>query len=138
MQSAKSKYRLFSVSMIMRIAFVVTIFAISILILASVSSAITGLFYKTTTKTLYPGDAVEQNFTVRKFYNLTVKFQKFNSTSDLTIRNSNTTIIFKDESLKEVERIVGMNGNSIAMVIDKLQLEDKLKIKELENKNKRK
>ncbi len=102
---------------------VAIIFSVSLLTLVTVASGVTGFFSKVSTKTLQVGDVVEQNFTIKKFYNLTVKFQKYNSTSDLTIRNSNTTIILKDENLTEVYRIVGMNGNSVASAVDKLQLD---------------
>ncbi len=101
----------------------VAIFLVSIFVLASVSKGVTGLFYKVSTKNLYPGDSVEQNFTVKKFYNLTAKFQKYNSTSDLTIRNVNMTLIFKDGNLTEVFRIIGISGNSVSSVVDKLILD---------------
>ncbi len=110
------------------------IFSVSLLALVTVASGVTGFFYKVTTKTLYPGDVLEQNITIKKFYNLTVKFEKYNSTTDLTIRNSNTTIIFKDENFTEVNRVVGMNGNSVAFVSDKLGI-DKIRYASAYNLN---
>lgn len=113
---------------------VISAFAVGMLLLVTVSSAVTGLFYKVSTHPLKPGDVVEQNVTIKKFYNLTAKFQKYNSSSDLTIRNSNTTIIFKDANFSEIQRIVGMNGNAVSSVVEKLSL-DKIKFVSAYNLN---
>lgn len=104
----------------------VSIIFISFILLSTSSLALTGMFSKVTTKTFQIDDTIEQNITIRKYFNLTIKFRKFNSTSDLTIRNENTTIILKDASYNEIKRIVGMDGRAVYSVTDKLEL-DKVK-----------
>ena len=95
-------------------------------ILTASSLALSGMFTKVTTQTFQIDDELEQNMTVRKYFNMTIKFRKFNSTSDLTIRNDNTTIVLKDADYKEIKRIVGTDGQAAYSVIDKLDL-DKVK-----------
>lgn len=102
----------------------ISIAVLSLIVLASSSFAFTGLFYKAFSKNFVPDEIFEQNITVRKFYNLTVKFQKINSTSDLTIRNSNTEIILKDSNYSVIQRFVGFNGTSLHSVIDRKILDE--------------
>jgi hypothetical protein len=105
----------------------IIIFSIAtVLVLAASSLALTGAFTKVTTKTFQIDDSIEQNITIRKYFNMTVKFRKYNSTSDLTIRNDNTTIILEDADYNEVKRMVGIDGQSVYSVVDKLDL-DKIK-----------
>ncbi len=105
-----------------------------LLVLAVHVSGIAGQFSKAFTKTVYPNDAIQQNVTIRKFYNVTVKFQKLNSTSDITIRNSNTTIILEDVNGLELYRSAGMDGTYVSAVLEKLQL-DKVKFLSAYNLN---
>jgi len=101
----------------------IIIFSVAtILVLAASSLALTGAFTKVTTKTFQIDDSIEQNITIRKYFNVTIKFRKFNSTSDLTIKNDNTTIILKDADYNEIKMIVGMDGQSIYSFADKLDL----------------
>ena len=76
---------------------------IVIISLAVSSYSITGLFSKAFDKTLSPGEVYEKNITIRNFYNLTVRFQKENSTSSYLTFDSNETVV----ALK------GVNGNEI-------------------------
>jgi len=66
---------------------------IVIISLAVSSYSITGLFSKAFDKTLSPGEVYEKNITIRNFYNLTVRFQKENSTSSYLTFDSNETVV---------------------------------------------
>jgi len=106
--------------------YTIVFFIVVILGLSVSSLALTGMFSKVTTRTFQIDDSFEQNMTIRKYFNMTIKFRKFNSTSDLTIRNDNATIILKDANYKEIKRIVGMDGQAVYSTTDRLDL-DKLK-----------
>ncbi len=104
----------------------ISIAAFSLVILASSSFAFTGLFYKAFSRNFAPDEIFENNITIRKFYNLTIKFQKEGSTSDLTIKNVNTSIILKDGNYSQIQKFTGFNGTSLYSVVDK-QILDKIK-----------
>lgn len=74
--------------------------AVSVLVLSSVAASgieFTG-FFKAFDKTISPGENYEKNITVRKYYNMTFRFRKDNSTSDLSFTGSNITVLLKDSS----------------------------------------
>lgn len=96
----------------------VGILGIAIISLAASSYSITGLFSKAFDKTLYPGEVYENNITLRNFYNLTVRFQKENSTSSyLTFDSNDTVVVLKDSSGNEIARNTGLvNGKTYFFV----------------------
>ena len=60
--------------------------AIAIISLAISGYSLTGMFTKAFDKTLSPGESYERNITIREYYNLTVRFQKENSTELLEFK----------------------------------------------------
>ena len=94
------------------------ILGIAIISLAASSYSLTGLFSKAFDKTLYPGEVYEKNITVRNSYNLTVRFQKENSTSSyLTFDSNDTVVVLKDVNGNEVARSTGLvNGKTYFFV----------------------
>jgi len=98
----------------------------SLLVMLGGSFALTGLFNKVLTEDFSSGEFVDKNFTIRKFYNLTARIQKENSTSYLTIRNNFTSIIFTDVNYNEIKKLDGFDGTAHYSIIDKKDL-DKIK-----------
>lgn len=93
--------------------------AIAIISLAASSYSLTGLFSKAFDKTLSPGEDYERNITIRNYYNLTVRFQKENSTSSyyLTFDSNDTTVVLKDASGNEIVKNTGtLNGKTYFFV----------------------
>lgn len=101
----------------------VSIIAIMILSLAVSSRSLTGLFSKAFEKTLSPGEQYEKNITIRKYYNLTVRFQKENSTSYLSFDNNETIVVLKDTNGNEIARASGAVNGRLYFFLEKLQLD---------------
>jgi len=70
-------------------------------------------FFKAFDKTLSPGEYYERNITVRKFYNVSIRFQKENSSSYLGFDGEDSVIVLKDYSGSEIVKVVGVkNGRA--------------------------
>jgi hypothetical protein len=95
------------------------------------SSGITGNFYKAFSKTVYPNDNIEQNITVRKYYNMTVRFRYSIDGSDLSFDDPDGIVILKDSN-QEIDRATGIKSGKIYTTEDKLQI-DSIKSVELLN-----
>jgi hypothetical protein len=96
------------------------------------SSGITGNFYKAFSKTLSPNEKIEQNITVKKYYNLTVRFRYSLDGSDLSFDDPDGTIIIKDSSSNQIEKITGIKGGKVYLTTDKLQI-DSIKFVDISN-----
>ena len=105
------------------------IFAISISF--AYSTGITGNFYKAFSKTLSPNENIEQNITVRKFYNMTIRFRYSLDGSDLSFDDSDGKVILKDSN-HEIDRATGIKSGKIYTTKDRLQI-DSIKSVELLN-----
>lgn len=86
------------------------------------SNGITGSFYKAFSKSLIPSEIVEQNITVRKYYNLTIRFRYSTDGSDLSFSDDDGTIVLKN-STHEIERINGIKNGKVYLMKDKLQID---------------
>lgn len=86
------------------------------------SSGITGNFYKAFSKTIYPNDNIDQNITVKKYYNLTIRFRYSLDGSDLSFDDTDGTIILKDLN-GEIDRVSGIKSGKIYSLRDKLQID---------------
>jgi len=95
------------------------------------SSGITGNFYKAFSKTVYPNDNIEQNITVRKYFNMTVRFRYSINGSDLSFDDPDGTVILKDSN-GEIDRVTGIQSGKIYAARDKMQI-DSIKSVELLN-----
>jgi len=99
------------------------IFLIALISLTIGSNAINGLFSKAFSKSLSPGETYERNITIRKYYDLTVRFQKENSTSYLGFDNNETAVVLKDVVGNEIARANGAINGRVYFFTEKLQLD---------------
>lgn len=90
---------------------------------AGITFSQTGLFSKAFSKTVQPNQVYEQNVSIRKFFNLTVRFRTSPSGSDLTFSDLDAAIVLKDFSGNEIFRIAGISSGKIYAVNDKLLLD---------------
>jgi len=110
----------------------ISFIAVSILFISlAYSTGITGNLYKAFSKTLYPNDNIEQNITLRKYYNMTVRFRYSIDGSDLSFDDSDGTVILKDSN-GEIDRVTGIKSGKIYAARDKMQI-DSIKYVELLN-----
>ena len=98
------------------------------------STGITGNFYKAFSKTVYPNDNINQNITVKKYYNMTVRFRYSIDGSDLSFDDPDGTVILKDPN-GERDRVIGIKSGKIYAARDKMQI-DSIKYVELLNVDK--
>lgn len=117
----------------MKIKYIVISFLLIVTISISLaySAGITGNFYKAFSKTVYPNDNIDQNITVKKYYNMTVRFRYSLDGSDLSFDDSDGTVILKDSN-GEIDRVTGIKSGKIYSTKDKLQM-DSIKSVELLN-----
>ncbi|MDI6798583.1 MAG: hypothetical protein QMD12_01125 [Candidatus Aenigmarchaeota archaeon] len=101
----------------------VSVVAMAAICLAVGSYSLTGVFSKAFDKTLSPGEQYERSITIKKYYNLTIRFQKQNSTSYLSFNNNETTVILKDSEGKEVAKASGAVNGRLYFLLEKSQLD---------------
>jgi hypothetical protein len=89
----------------------------------------TGLF-KAFDKTLAPGEQYDYNITVRKFYNVSVRFQKqnINSSSYLGFDDNESVIVLKDSSGVEIAKAVGVKNGRAYVKLTNYELSSVAKI----------
>jgi len=92
-------------------------------VVAGISLSQTGYFSKAFSKTVQPNQVYQQNVSIRKYYNLTVRFRTSPSGSDLTFSDSDAIIIVKDAIGNEMWRATGVGNGKIYAVHDKLLLD---------------
>lgn len=100
--------------------------SVALLLLGVVSYAsdlsFTG-FFKAFDVNLSPGEYYERNITVRKFYNVSVRFQKENSTSYLTFSDPDSLVVLKDSSGQDILREKGIDNGKIYETLTNYELE---------------
>lgn len=106
-----------------KMAIAVSVFLTIVLLTAIYSSGMTGYFSKAFSKTVYPNQVIEQNITVRKYFNLTVRFRTTPSGSDLSFDDSDGTVVLKDVNGNELYRKTGINSGKIYILADKLNVD---------------
>lgn len=100
----------------------VTVVLVSLLAISSYGIGIAGYFSKAFDKSLSPGELYERNITIRKYYNVTIRFQKHNSTSYLGFTDNESVVVLKDVNGNEVARIDGIRKGRAYLLMDRLQL----------------
>lgn len=98
--------------------------SLSILVLSTASAAgldITGMF-KAFDKTIYAGDSYENNITVRKYYNVSIRFRKENSSSYLGFSDNDTMIVLKDSENDEIRSFTEVTKGKIYDKMDNYEL----------------
>ena len=79
-------------------------------------------WFKAFDVTLSPGESYERNITVRKFYNVSVRFQKEGSTGYLGFTDNDSVIVLKDASGAAVAEFVGVNKGRIYATMTNYEL----------------
>jgi len=99
---------------------------VAVVALGAVSAAygldFTGMF-KAFDVSLSPGEYYERNITVRKFYNMSVRFQKEGSTSYLTFDNNETIVVLKDVDGVEILHAIGVDSGKVYDVLTNYELD---------------
>jgi len=106
-----------------KIAVFIAVIAAVAIVLGVFSYATTGQLTKVFSKTVLPGQTIENNITVRKFYNLTVRFRTSVNGSDLSFTDSDATVALKDAAGKEIVKATGVVNGKIYTTIDRLNLD---------------
>jgi len=84
---------------------------------------ITGFFTKAFDKSLSAGEYYEHNITVRKYYNISIRFQKEGSTGYLGFTDNDSVVVLKDANGGEVLRAIGVDKGKIYTVVDASQVQ---------------
>ncbi len=79
-------------------------------------------FFKAFDKTLSPGEYYEKNITVRKFYNVSVRFQKEGSTGHLGFDDNESVVVLKDSGDAEILRHVGVENGRVYVKMTNYEL----------------
>jgi len=100
--------------------FAVAVVAVSIvaafLLVSSEGYGIAGFFAKAFDKSMSPGEHYNRNITIRKYYNLTVRFQKEGSSSYLSFDDADSSIVLKAQNGSVVKTLEGVrNGRHYAL-----------------------
>jgi len=84
----------------------------------------TGLtgWFKAFDKTLAAGEQYQHNITVRRFYNVSVRFQKENSTSYLSFDDADSFLSLKDAAGNEVANATGVKNGRAYITMSNVQL----------------
>ncbi|MFH0711091.1 MAG: hypothetical protein V1944_00780 [Candidatus Aenigmatarchaeota archaeon] len=103
---------------------IVSLTIVSLVVLMSAYSlSTTGFLSKAFSKTIYPGQTSEQNITVRKYYNMTIRFRTALNGSDLTFDDSDANITTKDYIGNQINFLTGINDGKIYVLIDKADID---------------
>lgn len=92
-------------------------------IVAGISLSQTGYFSKAFSKTIQPNQMYQQNVSIRKYYNLTVRFRTSSTGSDLTFSDPDATVIIRDANGNELFRVTGVSSGKNYSTQDKLLLD---------------
>lgn len=100
--------------------------ALSIVALIATSSLASGVdftgWFKAFDATIDPGEQYERNITVRRFYNVSVRFQKENSTGYLTFDDNDSVIVLKDAAGTELANATGVKNGRAYVKLSNMQL----------------
>lgn len=83
---------------------------------------ITGFFTKAFDKTLSPGEYYERNITVRKYYNLSVRFQKEGSTGYLGFTDNDSVVVLEDANGADILTLNGVSKGRIYVKVTNYEL----------------
>lgn len=92
-------------------------------VVAGISLSQTGYFSKAFSKTVQPNQVYEQNVSIRKYYNLTIRFRTSPSGSDMTFSDADAVVVLKDAAGKEIFRANGISSGKNYSLQDKLDLD---------------
>lgn len=111
--------------LLMKVKAAVAIGAVVVLTLAALaigSYGISGFFSKAFDKSLGAGEQYERNITLRKFYNLTVRFQKEGSTSYLSFDDADATIILRAANGSMIKNTTGIASGRQYITVEKEEM----------------
>lgn len=96
----------------------------SLIVLMSVYSlSYSGFLSKAFTKTIFPGESIEENITVRKFYNMTVRFRTSLNGSDLTFDDADANISTKHVNGSQIHFLTGIISGKVYSLTDKADID---------------
>jgi len=105
---------------------ILSLVAIVIAVLSSLaifSGSITGLYSKAYTVMLNPDENYQRNITVRKYYNLTVRFRYVPTGSDISFDDEDAMIILKDINGNGLMTFRSIEDGKIYQKMDKMDLD---------------
>ena len=85
-------------------------------------------WFKAFDKTLAPGEQYQKNVTVRKYYNVSVRFQKENSTSYLSFDDNDSVIVLKDSAGNAMANAIGVKNGRAYIKLDNVQVASVAKV----------
>lgn len=94
-----------------------------IVLMSAYSFSSSGFLSKAFTKTIYPDQTLEQNITIRKFYNMTIRFRTSLNGSDLSFDDTNANITTKDFNGSQIHFLSGINAGKVYSLIDKADID---------------
>lgn len=92
-------------------------------VIAGISLSQTGFFSKAFSKTVQPNQIYEQNVSIRKYYNLTIRFRTSPSGSDLSFSDLDAAIVLRDANGNAIFNATGISNGKIYSIQDNLLLE---------------
>lgn len=104
----------------LKTAIAVSVLIISTLAALSISGyGINSFFAKAFDVSLSAGESYNRNITVRKFYNLTVRFQKEGSTSYLSFDDTDAVIVLKAANGSVIKNLTGIENGRYYIMAEK-------------------
>lgn len=92
-------------------------------IVAGMSLSQTGYFSKAFSKTVQPNQVYVENVSIRKYFNLTIRFRTSPSGSDLTFSDPDAVVVLRDSSGSQIFSATGISNGKIYSTEDNLLLE---------------
>ncbi|MCX6820654.1 MAG: hypothetical protein NT016_01775 [Candidatus Aenigmarchaeota archaeon] len=101
-----------------------SVLAAAALVVTSSFASGTGFagWFKAFDKTLAPGEQYVHNITVRRYYNVSIRFQKENSSSYLSFDDSSSFVSLKDAAGNEVANATGVKNGRAYIAMSNVQL----------------
>jgi hypothetical protein len=92
------------------------------LFLSPIGYGVSGFFAKAFDKSMSPGERYDRNITIRKYYNLTIRFQKEGSTSYLSFDDVDSSIVLKAANGSVIKELIGINSGRYYALADNSEI----------------
>ncbi len=97
-------------SIIVGILIVAVVIVLFVFVLPISGYGVSGFFSKAFDKSLSPGEQYERNITVRRYYNVSIRFQKENSSSYLGFNDNSSRIVLRDANGSIIKEATGVKN----------------------------
>jgi len=94
-----------------------------IVLMSAYSLSSSGFLSKAFTKSILPDQTVEQNITIRKYYNMTIRFRTSLNGSDLSFDDLDANVTTKDSSGNQIHFLTGIDGGKVYVLTDKADID---------------